>query len=138
MEITAYWQGGYRCRIPVRAFEMVADEPPSAGGTDAGPAPTEIFLASLASCFAMAVTYAARKRGVELADLAVRTRGHYLGLGFDQIRVEVISTHPREEMEELVNRAKPYCYVSNTLRNEVRLEYVVADEAPGTDGASEK
>ncbi len=127
MEITAYWEGGYRCRVPVRAFEIVSDEPPEAGGTDAGPAPTELLLASLASCFAMAVAYAARKQGIGLADLAVRTRGHYLGLGFDRISVEIISSHPRQKMQELVERAKSYCYVSNTLRTEVRLDYAVGD-----------
>ncbi|HEX2054751.1 MAG TPA: OsmC family protein [Actinomycetota bacterium] len=128
MEITAYWEKGYRCRVPVRSFEIIADEPPEAGGDDTGPAPTEIFLASLASCFAMAVAWASRKRGVELPDLAVRTRGRYLGLGFDEIRVEIISSHPREELEEFVKRAIPFCYVSNTLKNQVKLEYVVADE----------
>lgn len=130
MEITAYWEGGYRCRMPVRKFEVVADEPPEAGGTDTGPAPTELFMASLASCFAMAVAHAGRKRGIELADLAVRTRGRYRGLGFDAITVEVISSHPREEMEELVERAISYCYVSNTLRNDVHPEYVVVDAQP--------
>jgi len=26
MELTAYWEGGYRVRCPVRGFEVVADE----------------------------------------------------------------------------------------------------------------
>ncbi|MGH2707718.1 MAG: OsmC family protein [Actinomycetota bacterium] len=128
MEVTAYWEGGYRCRMPVRVFEVQADEPPDCGGADAGPTPTELFLSSLASCFAMAVAHAARKRGVELADLAVRVRGHYQGLRFNSIVVEVLSSHPREELEALVQRARSYCYVSNTLRNEVRLDFVVSDD----------
>jgi putative redox protein len=127
MEVTAYWEGGYRCRMPVRAFEVRADEPPDCGGDDAGPTPTELFLSSLASCFTMAVAHAARKRGVELADLAVRVQGHYQGLRFDAITVEVLSSHPPEELDALVERARSYCYVSNTLRNEVRLEFTVSD-----------
>jgi putative redox protein len=75
--ITTYWEGGYRCRIPVRKFEILADEPPEDGGTDTGPAPTDLFLAALGSCFTMAVYHAAKKRQVELPDLAVRTTGHY-------------------------------------------------------------
>jgi putative redox protein len=128
MEVTAYWEGGYRCRMPVRAFEIRADEPPDCGGTDAGPTPTELFLSSLASCFTMAVAHAARKRGIELPDLAVRVRGHYEGLRFDRIIVEVLSSHLREELEALVQRARSYCYVSNTLRNEVQLEFMVIDD----------
>jgi putative redox protein len=135
-EITASWEGGYRCRIPVRGFEIVADEPLDEGGTDTGPAPTELFLASLASCFTMAVAHAARKRGIELADLTVRTTGHYQGLSFDEIRVEIISSHPREELQRLIERAIPWCYVSNTLNNEVRLEYVVGEAQPSSEQSS--
>jgi uncharacterized OsmC-like protein len=128
--ITTYWEGGYRCRIPVRKFEIIADEPPEDGGTDTGPAPTDLFLAALGSCFTMAVYHAAKKRQVELADLAVRTTGTYEGLRFSEIKVEVVSTHPREELENFVARAKTWCYVSNTLNSDVRLDYVIT-EAPG-------
>lgn len=114
--------------MPVRAFEIRADEPPEYGGADTGPAPTELFLASLASCFTMAVAHAARKRRVDLEDLAVTVRGHYQGLRFDGIRVEVVSSHPREQLQELVERAASYCYVSNTLRNDVKMEFVVSDD----------
>lgn len=123
--ITTYWEGGYRCRIPVRGHEIIADEPHDEGGTDSGPAPTDLFLAALGSCFTMAVYHAARKREVELTDLAVRTTGHYEGLRYSGIKVEVVSSHPREELETFVQRAITWCYVSNTLNSEVKLEYSI-------------
>jgi hypothetical protein len=46
MKITSSWEGGYRCRIHIRDFELVADEAISDGGTDAGPMPTELLVAS--------------------------------------------------------------------------------------------
>ena len=49
MEVVATWEGGYQCRVAVRQFEIVSDEPPTAGGADAGPTPTELFLASLST-----------------------------------------------------------------------------------------
>lgn len=128
MEITAYWEGGYRCRVPIRSFEVRADEPPEAGGTDAGPMPTELFLASLAVCFTMAVHHAARKRGMELPDLAVRVRGDYEGLRFSRLRVEIHSRHSREELEAILELAISYCYVSNTLREKPEMDFVVAEE----------
>jgi uncharacterized OsmC-like protein len=127
MEVTAYWEGGYRCRVPLRDFEVVSDEPPHAGGNDDGPAPTELFLSSLAVCFAMAMYHAARKREVELPDLAVKVRGTYEGLKFVRLHVEVSSSHPRAELEALLERASSYCYVSNTLRHGPDLSYSVAD-----------
>jgi uncharacterized OsmC-like protein len=128
VELTAYWEGGYRVRVPVRGFELVADEPEHVGGTDEGPMPTELFLSSLAVCFTMAVYHAFRKRDVEPPDLAVRVSADYEGLRFSKIRVEVHSTHPREEIEEILPLAVSYCYVSNTLMTTPEIEYTVATD----------
>ena len=127
MEVTAYWSGGYRCRVPIRQFELVADEPESvAGGTDTGPTPTELFLASLATCFTMALAHIARKRRVELpADLSVSAIGDYAGPGFGALRVEVRSSHPEAELRQLLGWAAQICYVSNTLHNAPAVEYVI-------------
>ena len=86
------------------------------GGDDTGPQPTELFLASIASCFALALAHVARKRDIELADLAVRVVGTYDGPRFVHVRVEVSSSHPREELAKLAERASAVCYVSNTIR----------------------
>jgi putative redox protein len=125
VEVTAYWSGGYRCRVPIRQFQLLADEPEEvAGGTDTGPTPTELLLASLATCFAMALAHVARKRRVELPeDLSVTAVGEYAGPSFGALRVEVRSSHPQEQLQPLLDRAAALCYVSNTLRNAPRVEY---------------
>ena len=104
---------------------MIVDEPTSAGGGDAGPQPTEVFLASVASCYALALYHVAHKRGVELADLRVRAVGHYDGPKFASVRVEVTSSHPRHELEPLLARASAVCYVSNTVRAVDDIEVVL-------------
>ena len=91
LEVVAHWDGGYRCHLPVRQFEIVVDEPAGAGGTDSGPMPTELFLASLASCFTLSLYHAARKRSIVLPDLSVRVSGRYKGLRFEHITVEASS-----------------------------------------------
>jgi len=128
MEVTARWEGAYRCRVSVRHFELRVDEPPPRGG-DTGVQPTELFLSSLASCFTLAVAHAAGKRGIELPDLSVRAVGDYDGLRFGKLRVEVSSSHPQAELTWLVERAKSFCYVSNTLRGQPELEFVVTGPA---------
>lgn len=125
----ATWEGDYRCRVQARHHEIRVDEPLSAGGSDSGPQPTEVFLASLASCYALAIGHVARKRGIELADVAVRAVGEYDGPKFVKVRVEVNSTHRREELEPLLSRASAVCYVSNTLRVVDDVEVVLVDEA---------
>jgi putative redox protein len=134
VEVTAHWEGAYRCRVPVRQFELRVDEPVAKGGGDSAPQPTELLLASLASCFALAVAHAAGKRGVELPDLSVTAAGEYDGLAFGAIRVEVRSSHPRAELEGFVERAERWCYVSNTLRGQPAIEYVVSHGPPPVPG----
>jgi len=132
LEVTAFLEEGYRCTVPIRRFRLTADEPPSSGGGDQGPMPTELLLASLATCFAMAVAHVARREGVTLPDLAVRVRGEYRGMRFARLRVEVDAGLPdRERLRRLVERAAEYCYVSNTLRGQPELSFGLGDaEAP--------
>lgn len=126
MEVTAYWEGGTRVRVPVREFEVRADEPTRFGGEDTAPMPTELFLSSLAVCFVLAVRHVARKDGFEPPDLAVRAIGTYDGLRFGKIRVEVLSSQAR--VRDTIARAVTYCYVSNTLREPPEMEYVMAED----------
>jgi putative redox protein len=128
MEVTATWEGGTRVRVPVRSFEVRADEPPQYGGDDTAPMPTELFLSSLAACFVLAVRHVARKDGFEPPDLAVRVEGTYDGLRFGAIRVEVRSSESR--VKDVIARAVTYCYVSNTLRQPPDVEYVMAENSP--------
>jgi putative redox protein len=130
VEVRASWEGAYRCRVSVRQFELRVDEPPSRGGDDTGLQPTEVLLSAVAACFTLSVAHTAHKRGIELPDLSVVARGDYEGLSFRAIRVEVQSSYPREELAELVERAKRVCYVSNTLQRELEMEFVVSHPPP--------
>lgn len=116
--------------MKARQYVILVDEPSHAGGDDTGPQPTEIFLASVASCFALAVAHVARKRGIALPDLGVRAVGEYDGPRFVKVRVEVSSSHPRAEFEPLLERASAVCYVSNTLRAVDDIEVVLVDGDP--------
>jgi uncharacterized OsmC-like protein len=130
LEITASWEGGYRCRVPIRGFEVLVDEPASvAGGTDTGPTPTELLLASLGACFTLALAHVARKRGRELPDLRVRVRGAYRGAGFDRIVVEATSSEP-ELVRSVLDQAIRSSYVSNTVRGQPEIEYRVEPAVP--------
>jgi putative redox protein len=53
---------GYEHEIEIREHRLIADEPEEKGGTDAGPKPTELLAASLATCTAVTMEmYAGRK-----------------------------------------------------------------------------
>lgn len=111
--------------MTIRDFDVLADEPESVGGTDEGPTPTELFLASLATCFTMAVAHAARKRDITLGKLSVRIEADYEGNRFAWIRLEVMTDLADDVNQQLVERAKAYCFVSQTLLQPPQIEYAI-------------
>lgn len=115
------WTGGMRAVTDVNGFELVVDEPVTHGGTGSGPQPTDLLLASVASCIALSVAFVAKKRGVELLGLEVNVVGTYQGLEFERIAASINSGTPREVVEGLVSEAERICYVSNTLRHRPEL-----------------
>ena len=115
------WTGGMRAVTEVDGFEIVVDEPETHGGTGSGPQPTDLLLASVASCIILSMAFVARRRGVELLGLDVTVNGTYDGLEFERISVSLSSRTPREVLEGLVPEAERVCYVSNTLRRKPEL-----------------
>jgi putative redox protein len=115
------WTGGMRAVSDVGGFEIVVDEPEAYGGTNTGPQPTDLLLASIASCIALSVAFVARKRGIELLGLDVRVVGSYAGLEFERISVTISSGTSRDVLQGLLQGAERVCYVSNTLRHTPEL-----------------
>ena len=111
----ALWTGGWRCEVEAGGFCLVVDEPAEVGGTGTGPMPTDLLLASLSSCYALALAWAARKQGFELPDLEVTATGTYRGTKFVALVLSVESSLPEEQMAALLEPAKRACYVSNTF-----------------------
>jgi putative redox protein len=66
--------GGFAQEIVVGPHRLAADEPASAGGTDAGPNPYDLLLASLGACTSMTVALYARRKGWPLEGVTVRLR----------------------------------------------------------------
>jgi putative redox protein len=113
--VSARWDGGLRAVVDAGRFHLIVDEPESYGGTDRGPQPTDVLLASVASCFAIAMAHVARKSGIELPDLRVVVTGTYDGPRFSEVAISLASTATRPTMEQLIPEAQRVCYVTNTL-----------------------
>lgn len=126
--MSARWTGGLRAEVDAGGFTVVADEPESVpGGTGSGPQPTELLLASIASCFTLAMAYSAAKRDVGLADLHIEVTGTYDGPSFSAFRIDVHAAAPAgPELARLVEAAKRVCYVTRTLANPPEITFTVA------------
>lgn len=131
--VRSRWDGGMRAVVAAGGFEIVADEPASAGGAGTGPQPTELLLASIASCFTLALAYSARKRGIPLSGLEVDVTGHYDGPRFDGFRITVHTEEPRGDvLADLITAARRVCYVTRTLASPPDVEIVVGSGTVGS------
>jgi putative redox protein len=61
----------YETELEIREHRLTADEPPSKGGEDKGPSPTELLAASLASCTAITIELYADRKEWELGAVEV-------------------------------------------------------------------
>ncbi|MBZ6075634.1 OsmC family protein [Microvirga puerhi] len=85
---------GYRQEIRARTHTLTADEPASLGGTDSGPSPYELLLASLAACTSLTLRMYADRKGWELGRVEVDARFARDEAGTESITREVRLSAP--------------------------------------------
>ncbi|MEM2904757.1 MAG: OsmC family protein [Candidatus Bathyarchaeia archaeon] len=114
---------GTRTGIRIREFpEIVVDTMPRFGGTDAGPCPVELMLASLASCIVETAVYLAKKARVRLGDVTAETRATVLreGAGYTLRDVETllrVQVSPRslERAKDCLELLDKSCILTGSL-----------------------
>jgi uncharacterized OsmC-like protein/alpha/beta superfamily hydrolase len=137
-------EGGFRTDVISNGFPLVADEPRSVGGTNAGPTPYDYLLTALGACTAMTLRmYADRKNWpletvtVQLTHRKVHARDCVdsdLDTGYvDHVKREIFlgSDLDQAQAQRLVEIADR-CPVHKTLHGEVVVSTSLGDpvEAP--------
>ncbi len=81
MRVVARRREGFVHDVDVEegAHALTVDEPLVAGGTDAGPAPTRLVAAGLASCIAITIEMYAERKGWDLGAVEVEVDVEYEG-----------------------------------------------------------
>jgi len=127
IEAKAVWKKNYQVHVEARQFQVEVDEPPQYHGDDTGMMPTELFLSSLASCFCLALVFVAKKKRINIADMRVdvRAEADTKNFRYSKLIVKVMSSVPESKLEEMIGRAKNYCYVSNTISHSCPIEYEI-------------
>jgi putative redox protein len=130
---TADWRGGMASDVTGRGHTVRVDEPPEFGGEDSGPMPTELIAIALSSCMCIAIAWAARKRRVELEDLRVHVQPHRVvgepRHGAYDLWIE--SSTPAADLAPVVDLAKRYCWVTNTISTPPEIRYHMGAPAHG-------
>jgi putative redox protein len=121
MKATARRRKGYTHDVETdTGHTIVADEPAEEGGEDAGPSPTRLLAASLASCTAMTVEMYAERKDWDVGDLEVEVNGER----GEPTTFEVVVKLPRALDAKQAKRlvvAAGNCPVHRILKGEVDI-----------------
>jgi putative redox protein len=120
---------------PPRGHQIVADQPPEEGGSDAGMTPPELFLASLGSCAAYYEAEYLRTRNLRADGLHVHVSGVKGGQPARIAEIEIEVHEPfdfddkiRQGLKASVRR----CLIHNTLIHPFHIGIRVCESSQET------
>lgn len=134
--ISVLHETGDRFRIKIRDHDVVVDQP---GSGDAGPTPTELFVASLVSCAAFYARRFLARRGVGDGELSVTGAFTWAE---DHSRVTAVAIHVEaargipEDLHPALARVVEHCTVHESIAKHVEVTWDFAarpleSEVPG-------
>lgn len=131
--ITVRYMGGDRLVAAVRGHELATDQPVADGGDDSAPTPTELFVASLASCVAFYAERFLRRHRLPAEGLSVSCgyewaeNPHRVGL----LELSVHAPGLPEERRAAFERVVEHCTVHSSLLHapEVRIRIAATSTA---------
>lgn len=125
---------GLNQQIEASGHRLLADEPLDAGGSDTGPNPYDLLLASLGACSSMTLRLYADRHGWDLRGIEVKLWHEKIhqkdclncenpNSKIDVIRREIklignLNEEHRQRLLEISDR----CPVARTLQSEIRIE----------------
>lgn len=127
---------GDRTLVRVRDHVFFTDQPWEDGGADTAPTPTELFIASLASCVGYYAGRFLRRHDLSTSGLTVNAEWdwaehpHRVG----SIRLAVDAPGLTPELEDAFRRVIDHCTIHNTLRRPPEVGLTL--RAPSAVGAA--
>lgn len=124
-------QGRYQQAVLAGKHELIADEPVSMGGDDAGPAPFDFLLSALGACTSMTLRMYAERKGIALRQVTVELAHHKVeidGQSRDCIERRIklegdLTSEQRQRMLEIANK----CPVHRALTQSFQLDCSLVD-----------
>lgn len=126
-------KGRYQQAVVAGQHQLIADEPESAGGSDAGPAPFDYVMAGIGACTSMTLRMYAERKEFNLGKISVTLSHDKIdldGIKRDRIQRTITLTGnltpaQRQRMLEIANKCPVYRAISPSLLIETTMEQKV-------------
>ena len=127
MPVSVTHDGGDRFSIAIRGHVVHVDQPEPDGGSDTGPTPTELFVASLAACVAFYARRYLKRHDLPQEGLTVTAEAESGAKPSRVASVTITLTLPEgvpADKREALLAVASHCTVHNTLTHppEVRMQ----------------
>ncbi len=132
MKVVARRREGYIHDVEIEggAHTLVVDEPVVAGGTDAGPAPTRLLAAGLASCIAITIEMYAQRKEWEVGAIEVEVEVTYEDFTPSSFAATIrLPPGLSEEQRERLLTIARKCPVHKVIANEIPVSDRLKDQA---------
>ena len=127
--MTSYtrYLNGKKFETILGAHRIVTDQPVGGGGTDAGPTPPDLLLASLGACAGHYAVEYLQARSLDTSDLEIRVSAAKgtAPARLASFRIDVNVPGIDERHQQGLLRAVKTCLIHNTLLSGPALEVVV-------------
>ena len=138
MDIAVTHLTGDRFAVQVRGHRLEVDQPVADGGQDAGPTPTELFTASLATCVGFYAERFLRRHGLEADRLrvdchATMSADRPARVAAISLRIGGLPELPPNRRDALLAVVE-HCTVHNSIREAPEIE--IGLTAPATTAAA--
>jgi len=117
-----------KCSMDTKPFELIIDAPGGLDGTNEGPSPLLVILASIGACIVAVTRFWAKIMDIEIVELKVFSRGHInlgaiFGLddsklaGYDKLEpiIRIKANASDEKINELMDKVLSHCPVITNL-----------------------
>jgi uncharacterized OsmC-like protein len=128
-----------RNEIEAGPHRMIADEPASAGGTEAGPTPYDFLAAGLGACTSMTMRVVAKRENIPLEGVEISVENDRMHAqdcadclttsGYIHrfsVAIKLIGTLTPAQRDRMLDVARR-CPVNKTLTSEIRIEERLVD-----------